>query len=554
MKNIGPFLAFNKAWFKKNQRILLFLLNTHLIKYWFRWILKINGKKSDVGKNKILEIAPNFIRWANFRVGEFKIEFRTHPKFGKRIYYAFRPFWWLVHFWDWAFADRFVPRWSYGFSTLTAYPAAGSGGTTSDGRMVYDDWPGPYVSFATMVGAASANSIDQTSTADWALIGAGNTTNNFRGCQRTGQTYDTSSLGASANISAAEIDLYGVAQSNGLGSPDLHIGSFAPGSNGTFVVGDYSTVGTTSFANVAYASFSTVGYNALSLNAGGVSNISKTGISKFSVQCSWDINRSFSGTWASGAQSYFQWNSADQTGTANDPKLVVTYSTVTTQIKTIQAKGRIKQIFAPTIQAKGRLKTAGVVKTVTSKARIKQPNQAKTITSKAKISLSGNVKTIQAKGRLKIAGVAKTVTSKARIKQIDFIKTLTAKGRLKIANIVKTATGKAFIVSVGKVTLVSPPNASAALTPIVFIWTIPPNRWDANLNFQIQIDKTNASFGDLEVNKFSWLDAGFEYYDGATWQTVPVLGIPPSAIGKNCRLSLALTPGTKYWRVIAYAG
>lgn len=39
-KNIGPFLAFGECWFRRHQRILLWLLNTPIVRLWFRWVLR----------------------------------------------------------------------------------------------------------------------------------------------------------------------------------------------------------------------------------------------------------------------------------------------------------------------------------------------------------------------------------------------------------------------------------------------------------------------------------------------------------------------------------
>src|SRR3990167_8948353 len=117
-KNQGHFQAFNKEFFNQHQATLLKLVNGRLTRKWFRYVLRIDGDKSPVGDNLITRIEPNAIRWGN------TWEFRTHPKFGKRIYYAFRPFWWTLHFWDWLIAERFLPKYSFGLLILTVYPDA----------------------------------------------------------------------------------------------------------------------------------------------------------------------------------------------------------------------------------------------------------------------------------------------------------------------------------------------------------------------------------------------------------------------------------------------
>ena len=43
MANSKNYLAFDQKWFEKHQEKLLWLLNAPLIKYWFRWVLRIRG-------------------------------------------------------------------------------------------------------------------------------------------------------------------------------------------------------------------------------------------------------------------------------------------------------------------------------------------------------------------------------------------------------------------------------------------------------------------------------------------------------------------------------
>src|SRR5258708_5424922 len=111
------YLAFDKLWFKKHQNILLWLLKFQI----FRHILRIDTDKP------VVKIEPHAFTVYLGKKGnklQFQTDFRTHWKYSKRLYYAFKPLWWTIHFWDWLIADRFIPQWSYGFSTLTAFPDA----------------------------------------------------------------------------------------------------------------------------------------------------------------------------------------------------------------------------------------------------------------------------------------------------------------------------------------------------------------------------------------------------------------------------------------------
>ena len=134
-------MVFHKAWFKKHQRGLLFLCNTPVIKYWFRWILRIHNDLSF--KDKIEELMPHYyvfgrriiltdhliyksgrkevynpalrkhrmlknrgMRIEKHLAEEKKYDFRTHAKFAKRIKYAFYWIWMTMHIIDWIILDR----------------------------------------------------------------------------------------------------------------------------------------------------------------------------------------------------------------------------------------------------------------------------------------------------------------------------------------------------------------------------------------------------------------------------------------------------------------
>lgn len=317
-------MVFDNQWFHNHQKGLLFLCNNFILKYWFRWILRIN--KDLKWSEKIIALEPN-----NYKVViskddkevKVRVDFRTHEKFGKRLYYAFKPFWYLIHGWDWMTWEK--PEWNLGFDTLTSYPQAGGGGgnTTCDGTISRFGVNESFASISTSAG----NGADAIGYVDQARLVASSTSNQFTGLSRGGLTFDTSSITAVATISAATFSIRGDEKANGLGAPALHLAGFTPANNNNLVTGDYLQTKTTSFGNIAYASYVTTSTkNDISLNTDGIANISKTGISRFSLVLSWDIIGSFSGSWSSGAQSKFYYYSADNSGTTDDPVLVVTYT------------------------------------------------------------------------------------------------------------------------------------------------------------------------------------------------------------------------------------
>src|SRR3990167_4532520 len=108
----------DQKWFLKYQKQLLWLLNTPLISIWFRQILRIRGeveplgyKKVNLDKIKIARILPHAVLWVqNKKKGKVGFDIRSHDKFAKRLYFAFKPLWYLVHFWDMNFANNFFPQ------------------------------------------------------------------------------------------------------------------------------------------------------------------------------------------------------------------------------------------------------------------------------------------------------------------------------------------------------------------------------------------------------------------------------------------------------------
>jgi hypothetical protein len=332
-KNIGHFLAFTPDWFAKHQKFLLFLCNAPLIKYWFRYVLRIH--KFDCPLDvKITELAPNHFSYGdkiiyNPKDKTFKRErttdFRTHPKFAKRIYFAFKPMWWAFHAWDWLVADRFVKTWSWGFSTLTAYPVPG---TTTDGWAASNGETN--LSWSAIRGR-TGDAHDNTSAYDtYILIRASGTGNNsWQYLYRSIFLFDTSGLTSAATISATVLSLYSTAATDGaVILPDIDIYTSTPASNTALANGDYSQLGSTSQTGspITYVGWNTVGYNDFTFNSTGRGNVSKTSISKFGARNqNYDASNSLPNALATDF-SYLVGYFSDNAGTTSDPKLVVTYT------------------------------------------------------------------------------------------------------------------------------------------------------------------------------------------------------------------------------------
>jgi hypothetical protein len=304
-------VVFDRAWFGRHQRTLLWLLRWRV----FRWVLRIQADQP------IVAILPHAYAVRN-PDGTYTADFRTHAKYAKLLRHAFAPLWWALHAWDWTVADRWCPAFSAGFSTLTAYPDPGTGATTVCGvaaRLSSSD-------FSTIQSGAGTTVFTSQSDTSTAKLSGGFDADSYSALWRGIFTFDTSPIGGSAAISAAVFSLYGTGQSNGLGSPDLDVAAATPAANNDLASGDYSQCGSTSFGSIAYAGWSSSAYNDITLDSNGQANISKIGITKFSTRLSWDLANSFTGSWVIFANTNFNCNFADQTGTTNDPKLVVTYA------------------------------------------------------------------------------------------------------------------------------------------------------------------------------------------------------------------------------------
>ena len=317
-KNLGYFCYFNRAWFDKWQWLLLWFLNAPILKYWGRFILRIHR---DCKFNEVIDqIFPNSYR---IQVGKntYRSDFRTHQKFSKRVYYAFRPIWWTMHAIDWLILDRTKLIPSFNFLELTVYPDADPETSTVDG---YAERGVTSEDFSTIRNGAGTVSSD-LDTSLYSYLNGSATTNQFNQLRHVYILFDTSSL-SNGTISSSVFSGYYSNKINTLGSPDLHLASSTPASNTALIGADFQNVGRTSFGSITYAAFTASQYNNITLNADGLANISKTGISKFSLQLSWDINNSFTGVWVSAESSFLAIISADTAGTSQDPKLVVQYS------------------------------------------------------------------------------------------------------------------------------------------------------------------------------------------------------------------------------------
>jgi hypothetical protein len=259
--------------------------------------------------------------------------FRVHPKYGKRLYYAFRPLWWALHFWDWLLADRLAPQLSFGFSTLTAYPDPGTGGPTGSATVER----GASNESISTIRAGAGSYASSTDNPNWVIGFQSDNTQaaagKLRALDRFLMTFDTSGLTAAATISAAVLSIYGNSKLDAgtAVTPDVNIYLPTPSVNYNFSVNDFNIANWGSTAQcdsaITYAGWNTAAYNDFTLNATGRGNISKTGISKFGCRnANYDVADVSPGAMTNNTSHSLLGYLANETGTTKDPKLVVTYT------------------------------------------------------------------------------------------------------------------------------------------------------------------------------------------------------------------------------------
>lgn len=234
--------------------------------------------------------------------------------------------------------DACSPTYTYG--NLATFTGAGSGATVTfnpdantettsvDGYLICETFEDPFgISFSDIRSAASGRvtAFDSSATAI-AKISAWSDADTFDSMAKAVLLFDTSSIPNDATISSATLSFYVTAATDGL-SQSVGITSSAPTANTSLSAStDYAeaSFGSTRFAtDASISSLSVNAYNSFTLNSDGRSNISLTGISKFAVRTSADIDDT-APTWVSMASSSVTFQTAENT---NKPRLVVTYST-----------------------------------------------------------------------------------------------------------------------------------------------------------------------------------------------------------------------------------
>ena len=205
------------------------------------------------------------------------------------------------------------------FTVSTFYPDPDPESTTIDGNI---GRTGVNQTFADIRSGAGVT-VDDSSEGNGIYLGSTGTTDQYSDLYRWINLYDTSSIPDGDTVTAAQVDWFGRARGTGLGSLSTSVTGSTPASNTSLATSDYGNVSDTRYAT-DISSWNTSGYNTLNFNATGISNVSKTGITKLAQRFANDVDNS-APTWASSTASNNSLYAAERTGTSEDPKLTVTH-------------------------------------------------------------------------------------------------------------------------------------------------------------------------------------------------------------------------------------
>jgi hypothetical protein len=317
--------VFDAEWFRSHQTQLLFWLNGSWLKRKIsRHLFRIDATE------QIVELGPSYYvvklddtqRCANFR---------THPKYAKRIYYSLFWYWWMLHFLDWILLDRFLPQLSFGLTDLNVKPDDGEAGDNCDGyaaRIITAG--GSWTSIRTGSGTSYSNT---TTAGTMTRITCHADTDKYYAIRRAGFAFDTAAVGAGSTVSAVVLNLYSTdtyhVNTYDTVDSSLNVVSFAPSNAGAFAAADFNSFGSTIYCAMAYATYTVSnGYKNFTLDSVGRENINKTGITVYGVRVGSDISGTGL-TWKADADIAVGIRWVDYTGTASDPSMDVTYTTGT---------------------------------------------------------------------------------------------------------------------------------------------------------------------------------------------------------------------------------
>lgn len=328
-ENWRPGLGINEdKWFKKNQRLLLWMANTD----YGRDLLCIPKKYG-----QITAFRKNSVTFRKNRK-ELVTDFRIGAKWANVIRFRFDEFLKYAAYcekdWKFLFKGFFVPQKfpAMGLTTDTFFPDPNPETTSVDGLV--ERVPGANEAFSTIRTSAGNGSDDSTDTAEGAFLynaSGSNYSHLYRGIF----LFDTSTIPSSDTISSATLSFKGALGLDGY-TQSASIVKTTPASNTSLANSDYNIANwdmTQQASDKTLASLDGTNYNDFALNATGISNIGKgaSGMAKFGTVLSGDRTNTDPGS-SSGVYSVWNIIKAEHTGTGSDPQLVVVHAAAATNV------------------------------------------------------------------------------------------------------------------------------------------------------------------------------------------------------------------------------
>jgi hypothetical protein len=167
------------------------------------------------------------------------------------------------------------PNIAYASTNITLYPDADPETTTCDGVMWHTVAAG--ADWTTLRAGAGSSYSDYGTTGFLFNITAGTgTTGNFSTLNRSGFSFDTTSVPVGATINSVTFGVYKYDRDDALScTPSFNIYSFAPASNTALAAGDFDSFGATAYSDtdVTYADCAANGYKLLPFNATGIAAV-----------------------------------------------------------------------------------------------------------------------------------------------------------------------------------------------------------------------------------------------------------------------------------------
>src|SRR5262245_27346695 len=211
-----PWRAFDHAFFERHQALLVRALDTPLVGRWLRWLLCI--RPTDVGYHgRIVRLLPHAYI-VEHDDHTFTLDARTHWKYSKRLYHAFKLVWWACHAWDALIAERFAPALDSGFATLTKYPDKHPETTTVHGHARRAS---AGETFAAIRSGAGTSADDAGASESFVFIQQAGAV--WVDIDRSIFLFDTSALTSGVTVTAATLNVFATSLTTGLSGAKINV-------------------------------------------------------------------------------------------------------------------------------------------------------------------------------------------------------------------------------------------------------------------------------------------------------------------------------------------